>query len=348
MKGDPAVNYILDRKVERESEYTRKKSVTVRAEEVYQESLSFTTIDGIPQGERWEKQRREKIEEVKEAVKSQVRYDNEKVWSDHVKNLVKQGHLLDLAKCQNTDLTWKSFIFDLKKGTLKFILNSTLDTLPTNANLKSWGKSVSDKCPLPNCGVRQTTAHVLSNCQAALPRMTWRHDGILNYIAQCLDPGRFEFYVDIPGYKTRSGGTVPVSTGFIAEDRPDIVLIDRKAGTFSIFELTVCFDREANFTAAHRLKDNRYGYYLKDMTALKPSVSSFEIGTRGFVSKDNHERLRNLHKFCRKGIKLGEFVNNISALAVNTSYFIIICHKEGWEDPPFLNAPFNTTKLVPS
>ena len=123
----------------------------------------------------------------------------------------------------------------------------------------------------------------------------------------------------------------------------DIVLIDRKAGTFDIFELTVCFDREANFTAAHRLKDNRYAYYLKDMTALKPSVTSFEIGTRGFVSKDNYERLRNLHKFCRKGIKLSEFINNISALAINASYFIFICRKEGWEEPPFLNAPFNTT-----
>ena len=281
MKGDPAVNYILDRKVERESEYTRKKSVTVRAEAVYQESLSFTTIDGIPQGERWEKQGRQRIEEVKEAVKSQVRYDNEKVWSDHVKTLVKQGHLLELAKCQNTDLTWKSFIFNLKKGTLKFILNSTLDTLATNANLKSWGKSASDKCSLPNCGVRQTTAHVLSNCKVSLPRMTWRHDGILNYIAQVLDKSRFEFYVDIPGYKTSAGGTVPVSTGLIAEDRPDIVLIDRKAGTFDIFELTVSFDREENFSAAHRLKDNRYGYYLTDMTALTPSVTSFEIGARG-------------------------------------------------------------------
>ena len=174
-------------------------------------------------------------------------------------------------------------------------------------------------------------------------RTARRHEGILNYIAQCLDKGRFEFHVDVPGYKTRSGGTVPISTGFIAEDRPDIVLIDRKAGTFDIFELTVCFDREANFTAAHRLKDNRYAYYLKDMTALKPSVTSFEIGTRGFVSKDNYERLRNLHKFCRKGIKLSEFINNISALAINASYFIFICRKEGWEEPPFLNAPFNTS-----
>ena len=325
MKGDGSVNYILDRKVARESEFTRKKSVTVRAEEVYQESLSFTTIDVIPEGERWEKQRRQKIEEVKEAVKSRVRYDNEKIWSDHVKNLVKQGHLLELAKCQNTDFAWKSFIFNLKKGTFKFILNSTLDTLPTNANLKSWGKSSSDKCSLPNCGVRQTTAHVLSNCQPSLPRFTWRHDGILNYIAQVLDKSRFEFYVDIPGYKTRSGGTVPVSTGLIAEDRPDIVLIDRKAGTFDIFELTVCFDRDTNFTAARQLKDNRYAYYLRDMTALKPAVTSFEIGTRGFVSKDNRERLRNLHKFCSKKVKLNEFINNIAALAVNASYFIFIC-----------------------
>ena len=28
--------------------------------------------------------------------------------------------------------------------------------------------------------------------------------------------------------------------------------------------------------------------------------------------------------------KLNKFINNISALAVNASYFIFICRKEGW------------------
>ena len=149
----------------------------LRAEEVYTEALSFTTVAGtVPEGERWEKERNKKINEIKEAVKTRVHFDNEKQWGEHVNSLVKQGDLLELAKCQNMDLNWKSFIFNLKKGTMKFILNATLDTLPTNANLKQWGKSPTDKCPLPGCGVRQTTAHLLSSCRVSVDqgRMTFR------------------------------------------------------------------------------------------------------------------------------------------------------------------------------
>ena len=103
LKGDPAVNHVLDCRVERESEWVRKKSVTVRAEEVYQESLDFNTVDGtIPDGERWQKQRKKMIEAVKQSVKDRVTYDKEKEWGGHVKHLAKQGGLLDLAKCQ----TW--------------------------------------------------------------------------------------------------------------------------------------------------------------------------------------------------------------------------------------------------
>ena len=39
--------------MERESAWVRKKSVTVRAEEVYNEALDYTTVAGIlPEGER--------------------------------------------------------------------------------------------------------------------------------------------------------------------------------------------------------------------------------------------------------------------------------------------------------
>ena len=113
LKGDSAVNHVLDCRVERESAWVRKKSVTVRAEEVYRESLTYHTVEGfIPEGENLEKQRKKKIEEVKGSVKFLVNYENEKAWGEHVKSLVKQGNLLELAKCQNTDLSWKSYIFN--------------------------------------------------------------------------------------------------------------------------------------------------------------------------------------------------------------------------------------------
>ena len=345
LKGDPAVSHVLDCRVERESAWVRKKSVTVRAEEIYQESLQFTTVGGIiPEGERWARQRVNRIDEVKEAVKSRVRFDNEKEWGEHIKSLVKQGDLLELAKCQGTDLTWKSFIFNLKKGTLKFILNATIDTLPTNANLKQWGKSPTDKCPLPGCGVRQTLAHLLSSCKVSLrqDRYTFRHDGIVQYIAQCLDKSRFEVYADIEGHKTPDGRTIPASI-CLTLDRPDIVIIDRRTGNLYIWELTSCFDRDENFTNAHTNKENKYAYFLRDITELKPHVTAFEVGARGIITRENNDRLKALHKFCRKNIKLKQFIQNISALAVNASFYIFICRKDPvWSDPPLLSAPFTT------
>ena len=69
-------------------------------------------------------------------------------WRDHIKSLTVQGNTLALAVAEQCDLSWKSFMFDLKHGTMKFLLNASIDTLPTQANLKGWKKSVSDMCPL--------------------------------------------------------------------------------------------------------------------------------------------------------------------------------------------------------
>ena len=225
---------------------------------------------------------------------------------------------------------------------MKFILNATIDTLPTNANLKQWGKSPTDKCPLPGCGVRQTTAHLLSSCKMSLDRYTFRHDGIVQYIAQCLDKSRFEVYVDLPGHQTPEGRTIPTSA-CLTPDRPDVVIIDRRSNDIFIFELTVCFDRDESFTNAHTRKENKYSYFLTDITELTPHVCAFEVGARGFVTKANNERLKSLHKFCKKNIKFKQFVQNISALAVNASYYVFICRKDPvWCDPPLLSAPFTT------
>ena len=66
----------------------------------------------------------------------------------HVHNLIQQGNLIKMVAEEEQDLTRKSFSYGLKKGTLKFVLNAALDTLPTKANLLKWKKSSSDKCKL--------------------------------------------------------------------------------------------------------------------------------------------------------------------------------------------------------
>ena len=160
-------------------------------------------------------------------------------------------------------MTWKSFAFNLQKGNLKFILNSTLDTLPTQDNLLQWRKSISDKCGL--CNGRETTVHVLSACPVSLNqgRLTWRHDNIINFVACSIDKSKFEVFADIPEYRTTIGGTIPEDI-LVQNLKTDIVIVDRRKKELYTFELTVPF--EHNISSRHQFKMNFYTHFESDIT----------------------------------------------------------------------------------
>ena len=61
--------------------------------------------------------------------------ENTKRWCEHMKTLSIQGIVLASAASEREDVVWKSFMYNLKQGTLKFLLNALLDTLLTAANL---------------------------------------------------------------------------------------------------------------------------------------------------------------------------------------------------------------------
>ena len=105
------------------------------------------------------------IEDVKLEVKTQVLVKESESILTHIQTLVKQGRFLQLTKLEQTDATWQSYIYNLPKGTMKWVLNSTIDTLPSKANLKLWGKLVNDRC---FCGQRQTLNHILNCCRRSL------------------------------------------------------------------------------------------------------------------------------------------------------------------------------------
>ena len=135
---------------------------------------------------------------VKKEVKNLLCLENNKKWCEHVESLAVQGKFLALAAAEKEDVVWKSYMFNLKQGTLKFLLNAAIDTLPTAANLMRWKKSSSDLCKL--CQRRQTTNHILSSCPVALnqKRYTWRHDSVISYIVNIVD-SKYLVYSDIPG-----------------------------------------------------------------------------------------------------------------------------------------------------
>ena len=122
-----------------------------------------------------------------------------------MRSLTVQGNTLALAAAEKEDVIWKGYMFNLKAGTLKFLLNATIDTLLTAANLQRWKKSPSDLCKL--CRGRQTTNHVLNICSVGLNtgRWEWRHNTILNYIVSSVNSDKFTIYSDLEGHQAAWG-----------------------------------------------------------------------------------------------------------------------------------------------
>ena len=192
LKGDASINQVLDSTVQREGQLSQTSGrlhTTTVCEEVFQQVLQLSTVDGeVPEytGEQGRHLQEKFNREVQEKVKKAVRAEQQEKLVEHVRGLTLQGNTLALAAAEGEDVIWKGFMYNLKAGTLKFLLNATIDTLPTAANLQRWKKSPSDLCKLCRC--RQTTSHILNSCSTALNtgRFTCRHDTILSHILSTL------------------------------------------------------------------------------------------------------------------------------------------------------------------
>ena len=87
------------------------------------------------------KERTKKTHAMKASVKEKVFSDSHEIQKIHLDTLLKQGDYLKFAEQEKCDPSWKSVIYNLPKGTMKFLLNSFTNTLPTGDNLKLWAKT---------------------------------------------------------------------------------------------------------------------------------------------------------------------------------------------------------------
>ena len=160
LHGDLTVNNAINSTLDRESTWTRKQSTAVQCEEAYVAAKNLHTVEGeMPEftGEDSVKLQCQFNIKVSTSVKKHMEEEHMRKCSEKVKSLAVQGQNLAQAAAEKNDFTWKSTIYNRKAGTLKFLVNAVIDTLPTAANLVRWKKSTSDKCKL--CKGRQTTAH---------------------------------------------------------------------------------------------------------------------------------------------------------------------------------------------
>jgi len=255
---------------------------------------------------------------------------------EKIESYEKQGDLLQLVSEMDNDITWKSYIYNIPKGTMKFLLNASINTLPTMNNLKQWGKTSSDKCQ--HCNQKETTFHVLNGCKIFLEegRYTWRHDCLVNYLYQTVKDSGIEVYADISG-KTTSGGTIPADI-LVTAERPDLVLVDRHNKIIHIFELTVPYD--TRLSIAHELKLDKYGPLCSDLveSGWKVNYYPIEVGSRGLMTQETKGALRKLLKFTEMDLKPKFFFSQVSKIITICSYKIFISRKDtAWVSPNYLS-----------
>jgi hypothetical protein len=156
-------------------------------------------------------------------------------------------------------------MWDLPRGVLKSTVNGSIDMLPTFTNLRRWGKHASVNCQLCGNMVKRTLFHVLVHCKHTFVqgRLTWRHDSVLNHIADCLKSAlvgksAVELYCDLEGLQAPGGGSIPADV-MVQAQRPDLVIIAQLVHgrhRIALVELTCPWDTDAK--RAEERKTTRY------------------------------------------------------------------------------------------
>ena len=326
MKADYKVQTALASKLEREKTWTRKISSIVKSDSIMNEEIR--------------KNENLNCKQLKQKVKKSINEEMEEHWLNHLKSLVLQGNFLAANDLMIKDINFKSIIYHLPRNILKFLSNACIDTLPTNTNLKRWNKRSSPACQL--CGNKETLLHVLNNCKVMLDqgRYTWRHNSVLNLLYESIISrnSNFEVNCDLPGI-LKGISTIPTDIA-TTNKRPDLVIIDRKSKNITLVELTVPFDTNVN--QAHKRKLERYGNLMQDLmdSGYNASYIPVEIGSRGYISSENVERLKtvlNLNRRKDRNTKeLNKTIKNIKKISIVSSYVIFYSKFEkSWIDPNF-------------
>ena len=331
VKGDKRVIHALQCKIEHESSWKQKmKAFGSRRWNQHYHAACEASSPTPNNSSRWNV--------VKANVKQNLKTEREHQWRDTIKPLLVQGNMLKLIDAENSDLTWKSIIYNLPRGVLSFAVKATIDFLPTFTNLRTWGKRINVKCNL--CKNTQTLLHVLNNCSISLNqgRYTWRHDSILSHIvltiSKLIPKEKFTMYADIPGYKT-NGGTIPPNI-LPTSLKPDIVIVNNTEKSVHIFELTVPF--ETNINSAHERKISKYLTIQSDIiqNGYKCFLNCFEIGARGLVTSENMVRMKQTFKFIgQKSSK--SMIKELSKISLISSYSIWNArHEPNWDAASYL------------
>ena len=220
---------------------------------------------------------------------------------------------------------WSSAQSKLPKNIYNFTIRYINNSLPTRKNLKTWEISSNSECTF--CLNTETLLHVVTGCQSYLDRFTWRHDSILNFLAQTLQSiGGFELFTDLPGFKNPS---------IITSDtyRSDLQLVFPNNSLLCIVELTV--GHESNLNNNIIRKQNKYNELLRQQKQYFSDVKfvNISLSCLGVFAKESDTFLKMLDNVGFSKAHKMYCVKKMTKIAIRTSYYIFCCRNKELENP---------------
>ena len=222
---------------------------------------------------------------------------------------------------------WSKSQSNLPKNIYNFTIRYINNSLPTRRNLTKWGIMSNSDCSF--CLKPETLLHVVAGCQSYLPRFTWRHDSVLNFIAKTLQPvSNSDLFVDLPGFKSPS---VISSNTF----RPDLLLSISNDHLY-ILELSVGF--ESNLQTNVDRKRERYKDLVVQQREHYRSVKfvNLSISSLGVFSKECDTFLDMLNDLCFDDRHRKYCIGKIMSIAIRATYYIFCCRNKDWPTPELL------------
>ena len=222
---------------------------------------------------------------------------------------------------------WSKSQSNLPKNIYNFTIRYINNSLPTRRNLTKWGIMSNSDCSF--CLKPETLLHVVAGYQSYLPRFTWRHDSVLNFIAKTLQPvSNSDLFVDLPGFKSPS---VISSDTF----RPDLLLSISNDHPY-ILELSVGF--ESNLQTNVDRKRERYKDLVVQQREHYRSVKfvNLSISSLGVFSKECDAFLDMLNDLGFDDRHRKYCTGKIMSIAIRATYYIFCCRNKDWSTPELL------------
>ena len=173
---------------------------------------------------------------------------------------------------------------------------------------------------------------MVAGCQSCLERFTWRHNSVLNFLAETLLPLQAEYriFADLPGFNNPS-----IITG--ERYRPDLLLENTDKTVLYIIELTVGF--ESNLESNARRKKTKYKHLINEQKHSYNNVKfiNLSISALGVFGKECKSYLEMLDSLGFDDYHKRYFIRKIITFSIRSTYYVFCCQNKEWTNPQLLN-----------